>query len=151
MTTIEAQIKLLSWFSENNSFCLTEDLTKIKDIPKNNQERTEAAFGCALDSLEKGGLVKKYSKTLNIGKNTEIKNIWILESSLASVSQDIQCSTNVAIKISETVNNFLTLIDGNNDNKSDPSNLGEADLIGLLALVETLANRLKELEESKQK
>jgi hypothetical protein len=142
MTILEAQIKLLSWFAENDTFNIDEDLSKVKDNPKNNQEKTEAAFGCALDILDKQGLIKKYEKEINKKKSST----WVLESSLQSLTQEIPCSMNVAINISNVINQSLGLIDGNNENKSDPGNLGEADLIGLLTIIELMANRLKELE-----
>lgn len=144
MTILEAQIKLLSWFTENHTFNIDEDLNKIKDNPKHNIDKTEAAFGCALELLGTNGLIKKYEKEL-AGKKKSIT--WVLESSLQSLTQEIACSMNVAVNISNVINQSLGLIDGNNENKSDPSNLGEADLIGLLTIIELMANRLKQLEK----
>jgi len=144
MTILEAQIKLLSWFAENHTFNMEEDLVKIKDIPKHNIEKTEAAFGCGLELLDKQGLIKKYEKEINKKKIS----IWVLESSLQSLTQEIQCSMNVAINVSNVINQSLGLIDGNNENKSDPSHLGEADIIGLLTIIELMANRLKEIEKN---
>ena len=110
----------------------------------NNIEKTEAAFGCGLELLDKQGLIKKYEKEINKKKIS----IWVLESSLQSLTQEIQCSMNVAINVSNVINQSLGLIDGNNENKSDPSNLGEADIIGLLTIIELMANRLKEIEKN---
>lgn len=143
MTITESQIKLLSYFKDNDSFDLSKDINKFKNKKDENIDKLEASLIGALNAFEKSGLVKKYTKN-NDGKDNII---YTLESSLDSFPQQISCSTNVAIKISETVNQVLPLLEGNENNKSDPTNLGEGDLVALLALIESMANRLKVLEE----
>lgn len=142
MTTSKSTIKLLNWFNEHDSFSADEDLNKIENL-KDDSDRVEAAYGCALLNLEKSGIIKKFTKSLAKGKT---KEIWVLESPLSSLNQEITCSMNVAVKVSETINNFLLLIDSNNNNQSDPSNLGEADIIAILSIIEVMANKLKELQ-----
>lgn len=145
MTLIQSQISLLGWFSENDTFCLQDDIKKLKELPKEPFDRIEASLGCALDVLIENQLVKKFTKPPS-EKNAFSKDYWVLQSSLSSINQSIECPMNLAIKISDTINSFIPLIDEGNENKSDPSNLAEADVIALLSIIEVMANRLRELE-----
>lgn len=148
MTTLDAQIKLLSWFSNNNSFSIEDDLNKIPELPKDNLDRIEAAFECALNQLEKNELVNASQRQIKDGKSYKLKEIWVLNTSLNQFNQDISCSINAASKISDVINQFSQLMGSDNDKQSDPGNLGEDDLLMLLYIIEVMANRLKELENS---
>lgn len=137
---------LLLWFEDHDSFILEADYKKLKwDLlkEKNSVETEQKAcvlFG--LKELENEKCVKFCEE--------DGKKIWVMVNSQSTAPRNIQVSPQTCENIETVVNAFLPSLDVNISQKSDAKNLGEADIIILLSVIQNLAQQLDDNNNQKR-
>ena len=92
MTVFDASVKLYSWFSENDHFCLSD--TKI--VFGDSSTDTKASAKCALKKLEELGVIH-YAQV-------ESDEYWVLAKNMNDVNQDVSLDGQLCLSISKIIN-----------------------------------------------
>lgn len=136
---------LLIWFEKNDSFNGREDYMSLDwallDEKKNIEHERKACIFGALRELEK----ENYAKHCGDSKPT-LNDTWVTMTSQKTAPRQCQISPQTCENVSSVVNGFLPMLDINVPQKSDPKNIGEADVIILLSVINSFAKRLEEIE-----
>jgi hypothetical protein len=120
MTILEANNKLLEYFSSNEYFELSKDFSKVVLISDTDADK--AAIIMALEELEKQKIVVK--------KVFENREYWILFKPLAFQMQSFDLSLMTAIRIANTINKFID----KEEDKVSPMRISEQDIFNLTLL-----------------
>ena len=134
MTVFEASVGLYAWFSENDTFSMSNypDMVRRMNLFKENEPQDKAAFTCALGQLQKMELVSK----AEVGK----KEHWVLSRSMLTIEQDIKLTAESCLSISQVVNTFCEAIDDETD-QCDPMEVKEKDIKNLTYIAGVLLSK----------
>ena len=130
MTVLDASGKLFSWFQDNDSFCLQEDLNKVILITE-DRKRDTASLRAGLKSLEEGGLIKEQV----IGE----AEYWVLSRPFESFEQTVELSAPLTKAIAEQINGFCDLINDQRD-RCDAASIKEKDIRNLVFIYDYMKN-----------
>ena len=122
MTVLDASGKLFSWFQDNDTFCLKEDLNKVILITE-DRKRDTASLRVGLESLEEGGMIKK--------QTIDEEEYWVLARPFDSWEQNLEVSAGLAKAIADQINSFCDLIKDQRD-RCDATSIKEKDIRNLV-------------------
>jgi hypothetical protein len=136
---------LLIWLEKHDSFRLNQDYNSLEWVlleeDNFNKEERKACIVLALDELVSENVIKGAQSDDDNDEGT-----WVLMNSQKNASRQVQLSRQTCDNVALAVNSFLPMLDLNVPQKSDPKNLGEADVVILLSVIHSFAKRLDELE-----
>tara|TARA_R100000329_G_scaffold151182_1_gene146277 strand:+ start:1362 stop:1760 length:399 start_codon:yes stop_codon:yes gene_type:complete len=121
MTVFDASVKLYSWFSENDHFCLSD--TKI--VFGDSSVDTKASAKCALKKLEELGVIH-YAQV-------ESDEYWVLAKNMNDVNQDVSLDGQTCLSVSKIINTYREVL-GVKEEKCDPSSIKSKDITNLVLI-----------------
>ena len=124
MTVFEATANLYNWFSENDTFNMDKNFSKVVLLTETPEE-DKAALELGLKRWEEMSMIEKSG------------DYWVLSKKLSTMEQNISIGCDVAAVISEFTTKYAELI---NDNSyaCDPMDIKEKDIQALLGLCSEL-------------
>lgn len=141
MTVIEATNKIWDYFSKNDVIVQTsygqDDISKALLIVSDDISKERAAALCALNDLEKAEVVSRFHI------EEENKTLWILKRPFASFNQTVEVEPNLAIAISQIINQFCESIEDKTDT-CDSTHLTGKDIKNLYLISIHLASKLED-------
>ncbi len=114
MTTLEASLKLINWFSENDYFNYPKDLNKLLVIHEDDNDKYPVV--CALNNLLSENFVACES-------NPDGEKIYFLNRKLEQMEQDIKINGALACNIADRVNWFCQEVIKDDSETCDPKEL----------------------------
>jgi len=144
---INQGLDLLSeWFENNDSFRFKKDYKSLNwDSLRENKSNDEEEESCILSSLS----VFEEEKIIKFAESASGEDTWVIQNSRITSPREIHLTPQTCKNISTVVNGYLPLLDLNIDQKSDERNIGEADIIILLSVIQAFAKQLDEVKKSK--
>ena len=124
MTIFEASASLYIWFSENDSFNMDKNFSKVVLLTETPEE-DKAALELGLKKWEEMSMVEKSG------------DYWVLSKKLSTMEQSVAIASDTAAVISEFTSKYAELV---NDNSyvCDPMDIKEKDIQALLGLCSEL-------------
>ncbi len=141
MYLADASQKLFEWFLKNSNINLKTDLKKLIPLSE-DYLGDEASVSIVLEDMVEDGTLRTHTCANG-------DTIWVLPSSFEERYQSIEINNSIASDISTIINNFAAL-SGDKDINCDPNNIHGGDILNLLQITSMMANRIKEMEDSKE-
>lgn len=133
LTIIDCVVKLVNYFSQNNTFHL-KNYRELLGITENEPKEDKALIELALDELENNNVIKK---TLI---NKEV--VAFLKKPIDNIDQQIVVSHQTASIISQKINFYCEFFKNNRD-YCNPLSLKEKDIINLINIISYFENNKK--------
>lgn len=136
MTLNELKGQLINYFVSND----TLEITQINDLFSDfaNKPLLKEMVTLALKDLEELSLVKPcVTNPIEKQKVNPEYDTWILIKSLYQFSQSVEVNGLTATSIAEIINDFCDQYN-DEENKCDPLNISEKDIVNLLKLIVSL-------------
>lgn len=136
MTTLEASLKLINWFSENDYFNYPKDLNKLLVIHEDDNDKYPVV--CALNNLLSENFVACESNLVG-------EKIYFLNRKLEQMEQDVKINGALACNIADRVNWFCQEVIKDESEMCNPKELKPKDLWNILHILDFLK---KEVDKS---
>ncbi|MAF24568.1 hypothetical protein CL634_03195 [bacterium] len=132
MNVSEASIKLFTWYSEHDSFEMEKNFLEVM-LVSDGEAQDKAAINCALKDLEEGNLIQS--------SKIDEREIWTLQKPFSSFSQTVEISADLALALSEAINEFCEAIEDKTD-LCVPTSIIPKDIQNLVFLYRHLQEKL---------
>ena len=136
MTTLEASLKLIDWFSENDYFNFPKDLNKLLVIHENENDKFPVI--AALKNLLEENIIA-IEEDLNGDK------IYFLNRKFEQMEQEIKINGSLACNIADRINWFCQEIIKDESEICNPKEIKSRDLWNILHILDFLK---KEVDKS---
>lgn len=137
----EIKSKIFDWFYTNESFIYNRDIEKLLNKKKEtiNEEENAAVLISLKDLSNEDGDGESLLSIYN-PKNDEKQALYLVNFKL-SKSSEVEIEEELGQAISETIMNFLSIVNpGNKDYKVDPHEITSNDIYSLLQIIQFLAS-----------
>ena len=124
MTVFEASTALFLWFSENDSFNMKKDFSKVVLVTESPEE-DKAAVELGLKKWEEMNMVEKSG------------DYWVLAKKLTAMEQTVTINSETALMISTFTSKYAELLN-DTSYECDPGAIQEKDVQALLGLCNEL-------------
>lgn len=140
MTTLEASLKLIDWFSENDYFNFPKDLNKLLVIHENENDKFPVL--AALKNLTEESLLASMD-------NSSEEKIYFLNRKFEQMEQEIKINGALACNIADRINWFCQEVIKDESEICDPKEIKSKDLWNILHVLDFLKKSVdnKETQE----
>lgn len=140
MTTLEASLKLFSWFSDNDYFNFPKDLNKLLVIHENENDKFPVI--AALKNLSEESI-------LDSAENSSGEKIYFLNRKFEQIEQEIKINGALACNIADRINWFCQEVIKDESEICDPKEIKSRDLWNILHVLDFLKKTVdnKEAQE----
>lgn len=138
MTTLEASLKLIDWFSENDYFNFPKDLNKLLVIHENENDKFPVI--AALKNLLEENIVA-IEEDLNGDK------IYFLNRKFEQMEQEIKINGALACNIADRINWFCQEIIKDESEICNPKEIKSRDLWNILHVLDFLKKSVDSKQE----
>jgi hypothetical protein len=138
MTTLEASLKLIDWFSENDYFNFPKDLNKLLVIHENENDKFPVI--AALKNLLEENIVA-IEEDLNGDK------IYFLNRKFEQMEQEIKINGSLACNIADRINWFCQEIIKDESEICNPKEIKSRDLWNILHVLDFLKKSVDSKQE----
>lgn len=140
MTTLEASLKLIDWFSENDYFNFPKDLNKLLVIHENENDKFPVL--AALKNLTEESILASMD-------NSSEEKIYFLNRKFEQMEQEIKINGALACNIADRINWFCQEVIKDESEICDPKEIKSRDLWNILHVLDFLKKTVdnKETQE----
>lgn len=140
MTTLEASLKLIDWFSENDYFNFPKDLNKLLVIHENENDKFPVL--AALKNLTEESILASMD-------NSSEEKIYFLNRKFEQMEQEIKINGTLACNIADRINWFCQEVIKDESEICDPKEIKSKDLWNILHVLDFLKKTVdnKEAQE----
>lgn len=140
MTTLEASLKLIDWFSENDYFNFPKDLNKLLVIHENENDKFPVL--AALKNLTEESILASID-------NSSEEKIYFLNRKFEQMEQEIKINGALACNIADRINWFCQEVIKDESEICDPKEIKSRDLWNILHVLDFLKKTVdnKEAQE----
>ena len=140
MTTLEASLKLIDWFSENDYFNFPKDLNKLLVIHENENDKFPVL--ASLKNLTEESLLASMD-------NSSEEKIYFLNRKFEQMEQEIKINGALACNIADRINWFCQEVIKDESEICDPKEIKSKDLWNILHVLDFLKKSVdnKETQE----
>ena len=140
MTTLEASLKLIDWFSENDYFNFPKDLNKLLVIHENENDKFPVL--AALKNLTEESILASID-------NSSEEKVYFLNRKFEQMEQEIKINGALACNIADRINWFCQEVIKDESEICDPKEIKSRDLWNILHVLDFLKKTVdnKEAQE----
>lgn len=140
MTTLEASLKLIDWFSENDYFNFPKDLNKLLVIHENENDKFPVLT--ALKNLTEESILASMD-------NPSGEKIYFLNRKFEQMEQEVKINGALACNIADRINWFCQEVIKDESEICDPKEIKSRDLWNILHVLDFLKKTVdnKETQE----
>lgn len=140
MTTLEASLKLIDWFSENDYFTFPKDLNKLLVIHENENDKFPVL--AALKNLTEESILASID-------NSSEEKIYFLNRKFEQMEQEVKINGALACNIADRINWFCQEVIKDESEICDPKEIKSRDLWNILHVLDFLKKTVdnKETQE----
>lgn len=140
MTTLEASLKLIDWFSENDYFNFPKDLNKLLVIHENENDKFPVL--AALKNLTEESILASID-------NSSEEKVYFLNRKFEQIEQEVKINGALACNIADRINWFCQEVIKDESEICDPKEIKSRDLWNILHVLDFLKKTVdnKETQE----
>jgi len=140
MTTLEASLKLIDWFSENDYFNFPKDLNKLLVIHENENDKFPVL--AALKNLTEESILTSID-------NSSEEKVYFLNRKFEQMEQEVKINGALACNIADRINWFCQEVIKDESEICDPKEIKSRDLWNILHVLDFLKKTVdnKETQE----
>lgn len=140
MTTLEASLKLIDWFSENDYFNFPKDLNKLLVIHENENDKFPVL--AALKNLTEESILASID-------NSSEEKVYFLNRKFEQMEQEVKINGALACNIADRINWFCQEVIKDESEICDPKEIKSRDLWNVLHVLDFLKKTVdnKETQE----
>lgn len=140
MTTLEASLKLIDWFSENDYFNFPKDLNKLLVIHENENDKFPVL--AALKNLTEESILASID-------NSSEEKVYFLNRKFEQMEQEVKINGALACNIADRINWFCQEVIKDESEICDPKEIKSRDLWNILHVLDFLKKTVdnKETQE----
>lgn len=138
MTTLEASLKLIDWFSENDYFNFPKDLNKLLVIHENENDKFPVL--AALKNLTEESILASID-------NSSEEKVYFLNRKFEQMEQEVKINGALACNIADRINWFCQEVIKDESEICDPKEIKSRDLWNILHVLDFLKKSVDSKQE----
>ena len=138
MTTLEASLKLIDWFSENDYFNFPKDLNKLLVIHENENDKFPVL--AALKNLTEESILASID-------NSSEEKVYFLNRKFEQMEQEVKINGALACNIADRINWFCQEVIKDESEICDPKEIKSRDLWNILHVLDFLKKTVDNKEK----